>query len=226
MATTASLSPSELAREADKLGWFHSIPLPGGYFTKGHKTIEQLSHEERLWQFPADLSGQSVLDIGCADGYWTILALQRGANHVVSIDEKITGGLRFLLDYRPYPIDFRKIDLFSDEFLKLPSFDFVIFAGVLYHTKNPLDAFARLRAVTRGAALVETHLDHRFGEYSPYMVFYEHAECNNDPTNWWGPNSACVEAMLRTAGFLRIERTSIYRGPPPFERGSYLAFVR
>jgi tRNA (mo5U34)-methyltransferase len=24
----------------------------------------------------------------------------------------------------------------------------------------------------------------------------------DDPTNWWIPNRACVEAMLRSAGFL------------------------
>ena len=24
---------------------------------------------------------------------------------------------------------------------------------------------------------------------------------SNDPTNWWIPNRACVEAMLRSSGF-------------------------
>jgi tRNA (mo5U34)-methyltransferase len=211
--------------EAGKLGWFHSIPLPSGSYTRGHKTAEQLKNEEQLWQFPADLSNRTVLDIGCADGYWAVLALQRGAKEVVAIDEQITGGLRFLLDHNVYPIDFRQMDLFSADFLELPAFDFVIFAGVLYHARNPIEALMRLRRVTKGFALVETLLDNRFGEDATYAVYYEHGECNNDPTNWWGPSSRCIEAMLRTGGFSRIERTSFYHGQPPFDRGSYLAYA-
>jgi tRNA (mo5U34)-methyltransferase len=34
----------------------------------------------------------------------------------------------------------------------------------------------------------------------PKMHFIEHSYAN-DPTNWWAPNRACVEAMLRSAGF-------------------------
>ena len=33
----------------------------------------------------------------------------------------------------------------------------------------------------------------------PKMAFIEH-KLNNDPTNWWAPNEACVEAMLRSSG--------------------------
>jgi tRNA (mo5U34)-methyltransferase len=32
------------------------------------------------------------------------------------------------------------------------------------------------------------------------MYFVEHKYAG-DPTNWWIPNSACAQAMLRSAGF-------------------------
>ena len=32
------------------------------------------------------------------------------------------------------------------------------------------------------------------------MYFVEHRYAD-DPTNWWIPNRACAEAMLRSAGF-------------------------
>jgi tRNA (mo5U34)-methyltransferase len=32
------------------------------------------------------------------------------------------------------------------------------------------------------------------------MFFVEH-KYTGDPTNWWIPNRACAEAMLRSAGF-------------------------
>jgi len=34
----------------------------------------------------------------------------------------------------------------------------------------------------------------------PRMYFVEHRFAN-DPTNWWIPNRACFEAMLRSTGF-------------------------
>jgi inorganic triphosphatase YgiF len=39
----------------------------------------------------------------------------------------------------------------------------------------------------------------------PKLAFFEHRFAG-DPTNWWAPNDACVEAMLRSAGLDVIER--------------------
>ncbi len=39
----------------------------------------------------------------------------------------------------------------------------------------------------------------------PLMHFVEH-RYSDDPTNWWIPNRACVEAMLRSSGFEILER--------------------
>src|SRR5215831_9420720 len=36
------------------------------------------------------------------------------------------------------------------------------------------------------------------------MRYYPGAELAEEPTNWWGPNQQCVEALLRTAGFAEI----------------------
>ena len=55
-----------------------------------------------------------------------------------------------------------------------------------------------------------TEKDYPFDEMSifhdpaaPRMQFVEHSFAG-DPTNWWIPNAACMEAMLRSAGS-RIE---------------------
>jgi hypothetical protein len=39
----------------------------------------------------------------------------------------------------------------------------------------------------------------------PVLHFIEHSY-SGDPTNWWVPNRACVEAMLRSAGFAILAR--------------------
>jgi tRNA (mo5U34)-methyltransferase len=159
-----------------------------------------LSAELTKWRFPSDLTGKSVLDIGANDGGYSVAALERNASRVLAIDANLTDGMRFLLDHEVYPLEFRQIDLFSDEFLALPVFDFVIFAGVLYHVQDPFEALRRVRKVTGELALIETHIDERVSDF-PCMAFYEKNELNNDFTNWWGPNRLCLDGMLRTVGF-------------------------
>ena len=199
----ATLSPAELQREAQKLGrMFHSIDLGGDYWTDGLKTRERMEFELAAWQFPSDLHGKTVLDIGCADGGWSVAALRRGARSVLSIDERMTGGMQFLLANRVFPLEFRQMDLFSAEFADLPVFDVVLFAGVLYHVQHPLEALKRARAKTGELAILETHINESLGTGTPYMIYYEKNDLvADDPTNWWGPNTLCLEAMLRTAGF-------------------------
>jgi hypothetical protein len=84
--------------------------------------------------------------------------------------------------------------------------------------KTVLD-IKRLRTKTRELAIIETHVDDSVKTDIPLMVYYETDECGNDPTNWWGPNIPCLEAMLRTAGF---QATKVYTlGGSEYERVAY-----
>jgi tRNA (mo5U34)-methyltransferase len=98
-------------------------------------------------------------------------------------------------------------------------FDVVIFMGVLYHLRHPLLALDLIREHVTGDMLIfqsmqrgsrdvpEIAQDYPFSDYElfndpayPKLHFIEHRYAN-DPTNWWVPNAACAEAMLRSAGF-------------------------
>jgi len=96
--------------------------------------------------------------------------------------------------------------------------------GVLYHLRHPLLALdllrehvvgetmifqSMIRGVSRGVELEE---DYPFSEVSvfdrpefPKLHFVERRYAG-DPTNWWIPNRACAEAMLRSAGFQILHR--------------------
>ena len=86
----------------------------------------------------------------------------------------------------------------------LGTFDLVLFLGVLYHMRDPLRALERVAAVTEHQLILETLVD-ALGATRPMAGFYPGAEVNNDSTNWWGPNPAAVEGMLRAVGFQRVE---------------------
>ena len=204
------------------VGWFHSVPFGRGRFTPGHKTRARMDHEIVKWRFPENLTGKTMLDIGCADGGWDVEALQRGATNIVAIDDQQVVGRKFLQDNNVFPaIDFRTLDLFSDDFLNLEPADFVLFAGVLYHVQDPIEALKRVRRMTKEFAILETHIDDSLGTDKTYAVFYEKDECAKDSTNWWGPNLPCLEAWIRIAGF-RFEMTSIESPQPEYGRVSYM----
>src|SRR3978361_1957618 len=94
--------------------------------------------------------------------------------------------------------------------------------GVLYHLRHPLLAldlihehvakdlllFQSMQRGSRDVTSVEEDYDifapAPFDEPGyPKMHFIEQSY-SHDATNWWVPNRACAEAMLRSAGF-RIE---------------------
>jgi len=98
-------------------------------------------------------------------------------------------------------------------------FDLVLFMGVLYHLRHPLLALDLLHEhVTRDLLVFQSMLrgasevslledDYPFTETAafnkpgyPKLHFVERRYCH-DQTNWWIPNRACVEAMLRSSGF-------------------------
>jgi tRNA (mo5U34)-methyltransferase len=98
-------------------------------------------------------------------------------------------------------------------------FDIVLFMGVFYHLRHPLLALDLIhehvardilvfQSLQRGSSNVtvvdENYTFWQTGHFDdpgyPKMHFIEHRYAD-DPTNWWAPNAACVEAMLRSAGF-------------------------
>jgi len=96
---------------------------------------------------------------------------------------------------------------------KLGMFDTVLYLGVLYHLLNPMLGLARARSVCKGEMFLQTTMDIDTSE-KPIMSFTEGGIDVSGPnsldfSHWWTPNLACLKAMLRTAGFSKIEELSV-----------------
>jgi len=222
------MSATELTKEAIRdrvraLGdWFHNINLRGVQTAPAHFLGDYPSVKWRTFAhaLPADLAGKSVLDVGCNAGFYAIEMKKRGAARVVGVDsdERYLAQARFAAEVAGTPIEFRKMSVYE-----LPAlgerFDLVLFMGVLYHLRHPLLALDILHEHVVGETLVfqsmlrgshetrQVARDCEFWEEEqfaapgyPLMYFVEHKYAH-DPTNWWIPNRACAEAMLRSAGF-------------------------
>ncbi|MCC6418582.1 MAG: DUF1698 domain-containing protein [Gemmataceae bacterium] len=215
----------ELRRRVLGRPWFHRIDLGDGLITPG---IDDTPAKLRYLCLPARLDGLTVLDIGAYDGFFSFACEQRGAARVVAADRFCWtyGGMaskegfdlaRTALRSRVEEAFVRVEEISPD---RLGTFDLVLFLGVLYHAPDPLHYLRNVRSVCRGQLVLETHLD-ALDYPHPAAVYYPGAVLNNDASNHWGPNPACVEAMLREVGFRRIEQICLYHGT----RAVYHAFV-
>jgi tRNA (mo5U34)-methyltransferase len=203
------MNTDDLAAEMGKITWYHTIPLGGGIVTPG---IDDTPGRLRKIGLPDDLSGKTVLDVGAWDGFFSFEAERRGSARVLATDSYCWNGegwgskAGFDLAKRALgsSVEDKEIDVLDLSPNTVGVFDVVLFLGVLYHMKNPLLALEGLFSVTRERLIVSTLVDLTWLR-RPAAAFYEGAEANEDPTNWWGPNPAAVIAMLRTVGFSRVD---------------------
>jgi tRNA (mo5U34)-methyltransferase len=209
----------------DSLSWFHQMEL-AGQLTPGVVSLGILKAQADIY-FRHGVEGLSVLDVGCIDGFNSFEAERRNAKRVLATDHYAwhSGGCdrrsfeiaRSTLRSRVEVMDIDLPDLVPE---KVGHFDVVLFCGVFYHLRNPFAALERLAPVATSLMVVETHMA-ALDEARPAMIFYPGAELSDDPTNWWGPNRPCVEAMLRDVGFTRVEFTP---HPMCWDRGIFHAF--
>ena len=207
---------AELLARARAYYWFHSIDLGNGVVTPGSKSLDLLRAEGDAIFGPLDLRGKSVLDIGAWNGNFSFEAKRRQAARVLATDHhcwtpEVKGRDTFHLAKSALGLEIEELDVDVPELTldRVEQFDVVFFLGVFYHLVDPVRALQNLVTLTKEVAVVESHLDLDKLD-RPAMVFYPGAELNNDPTNWWGPNRQCMEALLKLVGFKRI----VYRPHP------------
>ncbi len=222
------MTKEQIEQRVAELGdWFQNMDL-GGVQTAPHHFLGDypaLKWRQFAHAIPADLTGKTVLDIGCNAGFYSVEMKRRGAARVLGIDtdETYLAQARFVAEVSGLPIEFRNLSVYQVSELK-EKFDLVLFMGVLYHLRHPLLALDLLhehvvkdllvaQSLLRGSRDVEPlEKDYPFWETGifnrpgyPVMHFVEE-RYSHDPTNWWIPNRACLEAMLRSAGFEILDR--------------------
>jgi tRNA (mo5U34)-methyltransferase len=107
---------------------------------------------QRVRPFLGYLEGQTVLDVGCGNGYFGWRALEAGAAEVVGIDPSVL----FVMQHRAIRRYVERLESRPNRMLPLPfealpprPFDLVMSMGVIYHRRDAQAHVARLHACTR-----------------------------------------------------------------------------
>jgi tRNA (mo5U34)-methyltransferase len=200
--------------------WFHKIELAPDLITPGWSDpkADKLPH----FGMPARLDNLRVLDIGCAEGFFSFEAERRGALEVVAIDANPEAVHRFnvcraALGSRATAFLTNIYDLSPRQF---GTFDVVLFYGVLYHLRHPLLALEKIHAICSGMLLLQTAgFEEESMSNTACAKFYPFGLQSgpsdrpiHDPTVFWLPNSACLRGMLVHVGFEKVEHLSTRAG--------------
>ena len=197
--------------------WYHTINI-NGIQPKNTRT----SSKYQMWVsqvIPYDLTGKNILDVGCADGFYSFLCEQRNANRILAIDhegfdkhktisesgKKVNANnfelYKKLLDSK---VEYRKLDVYNIDLIK-ETFDFVLFFGVYYHLENLISALKKIYSVVNNSVFLAGHI---LESEHPIMYYYDTSK-DNDLSNQFAPIVASSQCLINIAksvcGFKKAE---------------------
>jgi tRNA (mo5U34)-methyltransferase len=222
------MTREEILAELKRLEpWFHRIDLGDGLYTKTESVMgEPVDHPLGPWQtiqklLPTDLSGKTLLDVGCNAGFYAFEAKRRGAKRVLGVDgqrQHVRQGL-FVRKVLGLDVEFRRLNVYELSPRTVGQFDITLALGLIYHLKHPILALENLYQVTKELLIIETaimppkHTPKSFAySFGPVRtVLHPIAYVENPPDakeqifNWFLPGVEALTALLRNTGFAEVE---------------------
>lgn len=222
LETQISNPISPIEKKIVELGpWFHNLHLPDGTLTAPEHPLgdfPSFKWKEISSHLPEDLSGWTVLDIGCNAGFYSLELAKRGAIVTgIDVDEHYLKQANWVLsEFNVENVIYKKMQVYDLAYLE-QKFDLILFMGVFYHLRYPLlaldiinEKFNKIlifQTLTMpGMDYIDTSGDIKIEEREillesgwPKMAFIENT-IEGDDTNWWAPNHSAVTAMLRSCG--------------------------
>jgi len=189
--------------------WYQSIPLGEGLITPG-ETGDATERKLAMMNLPLDLTGKTVLDIGCNEGFFSFEAERRGASRVLAIDKGEDARVKFALVKKilDSQVEFSDQNLFDIKPARLGRFDMVFFLAVLHHLRYPILAIDRLYDLTGEFAVIEyveavpeTHED----QSALVRCMSKKGHLHMMPTRTFALE------LLEQAGFARVEVLGTHR---------------
>lgn len=160
---------------------------------------------DRIEKALGNLTGKSILDVGCGNGYYMYRAAAQNPKMVVGLDPSVPFYLQFELfqKYAQNPV--LQFELLGAEHLGVfrKSFNVILCMGILYHQRNPLailkDLYESLEA--GGVCLIESQI---IPGDEPVALFPEdrYAKARNV---FFVPTTNCLINWIKRAGFEELD---------------------
>src|SRR5690606_28860523 len=179
---------STLPERIKELGpWFHNLRIRGHQTAPDHPLGDYPNFK---WQgfrqvVPDDLTGRSVLDIGCNAAFYAIEMARRGAQvTAIDSDPHYLAQARFAADQAEVAIDLQHMDVYRVAELGR-RFDLVIFMGVFYHLRHPLLVLDLLHRHVVGGQMLFQSMQRGSSEVAPVKPDYPFEEAQMFDAPGW-----------------------------------------
>ena len=132
--------------------WYQTPPKLEGNLDNARGRLELADNI-----LPKEFSGESLLDIGCAEGIFCIEVAKRGAKDIVGIDkkERRIAAANYLVSEGDENIKFIIGNFEEMSPNEIGFFDYVICLNVLHHVSNLQTSIDKLLALTRKCLVLE-----------------------------------------------------------------------
>jgi tRNA (mo5U34)-methyltransferase len=186
------------------------------------------------------LEGKRVLDLASNAGYWSLAAIEAGADYVLGIE-----GRQMHVDQASLVFEVKEVervrydfflgDIFETDFRQFGTFDVVLCLGLMYHISKPMELMEKIFEVNDDILVVDTRLAKASGSFfklvSQYPDSYMSAvdrpiamrptkQAVRDLAEFFGYSVVTLEPDFRNA-----KGEPDWRGSPDFRRGERRAFV-
>jgi ABC-2 type transport system ATP-binding protein/lipopolysaccharide transport system ATP-binding protein len=226
--------------EALEKEWFYQFILPSGKRTRSYLSPHYLKFHEDRWamiffglqkHYGRNWEGVSCLDLGCNQGYFTLMMAQQGCSKALGIDarpENIADAELIRRIYNLPNLTFSVADMMRIDPDEFERFDLVFMLNLLFFLENPVGALRIARALTKQTLVIETLvapevsgqvdwgscqtqkelqgsfalIDHRGETHLPYRGLTDFSLC---------PGRETLIKLMRRLGFSRVEVID----PPP-----------
>ncbi len=223
MSGSRPMSADQQLRERiNRIRWHHSFEVVPGIMTLGNYKPDGLWKRLRI----GDLRGKRLLDVGARDGFFSLKAIDAGADVVaVDVERADIMGFALTMELNGRKPEFVQASLYDLPARRLGSFEIIFCLGVLYHIPDPHLAIRILRALiaaggklylestnlagmvaSDGTVAIPEHLYHL-----PLALF-----SRRNTTSFWDMTPACMRRILEDNSF-RIAREECWGSRVLFE---------
>jgi tRNA (mo5U34)-methyltransferase len=236
-----SMDPTELRSRIEGLGrWHYQFEFESGITTPIWKADRINRHAERSRYFfdrllqvtCGSLRGRRVLDLGCNSGFWSLKAIEAGAEFVLGID-----GRQMHVDQANFVFEAKGIDPARYRFelgnvLSHPvsgDFDVAFCLGLLYHVSKPTELFEVMAGSGADILVIDTKVSNLPG--SCFAIRHEDLD---DPRHAvdheliFVPTRQAISALADQFGYRTAPLALDMRnteGMKAYEMGRRVAFI-
>jgi SAM-dependent methyltransferase len=138
-------------------------PITKPEFANRHRERKRYFFDSLVRLCGGSLEGKRVLDLGCNAGFWSLAAIDAGADFVLGVE-----GRQMYVDQAQLVFEAKGVgrnryrflagDLFELDLDDEAPFDIVLCLGLLYHVSKPMSLFEQIGAWNTDLLLVDTTL--------------------------------------------------------------------